>query len=252
MSDHGVSGRVALVTGGSRGIGRSISEQLAAAGARVAVNYRSDHDAAASTVGAIQSAGGTAAAFAADVSVDDEVERLVQDVTEELGPVDLLVNNAGIFDYAGHQETTAELWRQTIDVNLTSAFLVSGAVKDGMIERGYGRIVNVASIAALRPRPKSIAYAASKAGMIGLTRSLAEAVAPDGVRVNAVAPGLIKTDILTDVDQSVLDGLVEATPMKRIGQPEDIAGVVVFLLGDDSNFMTGQTLVASGGRVTLP
>ena len=252
MSDHGVSGRVALVTGGSRGIGRSISEQLAAAGARVAVNYRSDHDAAAATVGAIQSAGGTAAAFAADVSVDDEVERLVQDVTEELGPVDLLVNNAGIFDYGGHQETTAELWRQTIDVNLTSAFLVSWAVKDGMIERGYGRIVNVASIAALRPRPKSIAYAASKAGMIGLTRSLAEAVAPDGVRVNAVAPGLIKTDILTDVDQSVLDGLVEATPMKRIGQPEDIAGVVVFLLGDDSNFMTGQTLVASGGRVTLP
>ena len=252
MSDHGVSGRVALVTGGSRGIGRSISEQLAAAGARVAVNYRSDHDAAASTVGAIQSAGGTAAAFAADVSVDDEVERLVQDVTEELGPVDLLVNNAGIFDYGGHQETTAELWRQTIDVNLTSAFLVSWAVKDGMIERGYGRIVNVASIAALRPRPKSIAYAASKAGMIGLTRSLAEAVAPDGVRVYAVAPGLIKTDILTDVDQSVRDGLVEATPMKRIGQPEDIAGVVVFLLGDDSNFMTGQTLVASGGRVTLP
>ena len=252
MSDHGVSGRVALVTGGSRGIGRSISEQLAAAGARVAVNNRSDHDAAAATVGAIQSAGGTAAAFAADVSVDDEVERLVQDVTEELGPVDLLVNNAGIFDYGGHQETTAELWRQTIDVNLTSAFLVSWAVKDGMIERGYGRIVNVASIAALRPRPKSIAYAASKAGMIGLTRSLAEAVAPDGVRVNAVAPGLIKTDILTDVDQSVLDGLVEATPMKRIGQPEDSAGVVVFLLGDDSNFMTGQTLVASGGRVTLP
>ena len=150
------------------------------------------------------------------------------------------------------KETTAELWRRTIDVNLTSAFLVTWAVKDGMIERGYGRIVNVASIAALRPRPKSIAYAASKAGMIGLTRSLAEAVAPDGVRVTAVAPGLIKTDSLTDVDQSVLDGLVEATPMKRIGQPEDIAGVVVFLLGDDSNFMTGQTLVASGGRVTLP
>ena len=252
MSDHGVSGRVALVTGGSRGIGRSISEQLAAAGARVAVNYRSDHDSAAATVGAIQSAGGTAAAFAADVSVDDEVERLVQEVTGELGPVDLLVNNAGIFDYGGHQETTAELWRRTIDVHLTSAFLVSWAVKDGMIERGYGRIVNVASIAALRPRPKSIAYAASKAGMIGLTRSLAEAVAADGVRVNAVAPGLIKTDILGDVDQSVLDELVEATPMKRIGQPEDIAGVVVFLLGDDSNFMTGQTLVASGGRVTLP
>ncbi len=252
MSDPGVSGRVALVTGGSRGIGRAISEQLAASGARVAVNYRSDHDSAAATVEAIEAAGGVAAAFAADVSVDAEVERLVREVTGELGPVDLLVNNAGIFDYGGHRETTAELWRRTIDVNLTSAFLVSWAVKDGMIERGYGRIVNVASIAALRPRPNSIAYAASKAGMIGLTRSLAEAVAADGVRVNAIAPGLVKTDILADVDQSVLDELVEATPMKRIGRPEDIAGVVVFLLGDDSNFMTGQTLVASGGRVTLP
>jgi NAD(P)-dependent dehydrogenase (short-subunit alcohol dehydrogenase family) len=139
-----------------------------------------------------------------------------------------------------------------MEVNLTSAFLVSWAVKDGMIERGYGRIVNVASIAALRPRPNSIAYAASKAGMIGLTRSLAEAVAGDGVRVNAIAPGLIQTDILADVDSGVLDELVEATPMKRIGQPDDIAGVTLFLLGDDSNFMTGQTLVASGGRVTLP
>ena len=252
MSGHGLAGRVALVTGGSRGIGRAISEQLATAGVRVAVNYRSDHASAEATVAAIESSGGTAMSVAADVSRDVDVERLVAEVGEGLGAVDLLVNNAGIFDYGGHRETTAELWRRTMEVNLTSAFLVSWAVKDGMIERGYGRIVNVASIAALRPRPKSIAYAASKAGMIGLTRSLAEAVAADGVRVNAVAPGLIKTDILGDVDQSVLDELVEATPMKRIGQPEDIAGVVVFLLGDDSNFMTGQTLVASGGRVTLP
>ena len=252
MSDHGLEGRVALVTGGSRGIGRAISVQLAAAGARVAVNYRSDHESAASTVAAIESAGGTAVPLAADVSVDSDVERLVADVVEALGPVDLLVNNAGIFDFGGHRETTAELWRRTIEVNLTGAFLVSWAVKDGMIERGYGRIVNVTSIAALRARPNSIAYAASKAGMIGLTRSLAGAVAAEGVRVNAVAPGLIETDILADVDQGVLDELVAATPMKRIGQPEDIAGVTLFLLGDNSNFMTGQTLVASGGRVTLP
>jgi len=252
MRDHGVEGRVALVTGGSRGIGRAISEQLAAAGARVAVNYRSDHESAAETVAAIESAGGTAVAVAADVSVDTDVGRLVAEVAGALGPVDLLVNNAGIFDYGGHRETTAKLWRRTIDVNLTSAFLVSWAVKDGMIERGYGRIVNVASIAALRPRPNSIAYSASKAGMIGLTRSLAEAVAGDGVRVNAIAPGLIETDILADVDREVLDDLVAATPMKRIGQPDDIAGVTLFLLGDNSNFMTGQTLVASGGRVTLP
>jgi NAD(P)-dependent dehydrogenase (short-subunit alcohol dehydrogenase family) len=252
MSDHGIAGRVALVTGGSRGIGRTISEQLAAAGARVAVNYRSDHDAAAETVAAIQSAGGTATAVAADVSNETDVDRLIADVDAELGPVDLLVNNAGIFDYGDHHETTVQLWHRTIAVNLTSAFLVSWAVKDGMIQRGYGRIVNVASIAALRPRPNSIAYAASKAGMVGLTRSLAEGVAGDGVRVNAIAPGLIETDILADVDKGVLDELVEATPMKRIGQPNDIASVTLFLLGDDSNFMTGQTLVASGGRVMLP
>ena len=252
MSDHGIEGRVALVTGGSRGIGRAISEQLAAAGARVAVNYRSDHDAAAETVAAIQSAGGTATAVAADVSNETDVDGLIADVDAALGPVDLLVNNAGIFDYGDHHETTVQLWHRTIAVNLTSAFLVSWAVKDGMIQRGYGRIVNVASIAALRPRPNSIAYAASKAGMVGLTRSLAEGVAGDGVRVNAIAPGLIETDILADVDKGVLDELVEATPMKRIGQPDDIASVTLFLLGDDSNFMTGQTLVASGGRVMLP
>ena len=252
MSDYGIEGRVALVTGGSRGIGRAISEQLAAAGARVAVNYRSDHGAAAETVAAIQSAGGTATAVAADVSNETDVDRLIADVDAALGPVDLLVNNAGIFDYGDHHETTVQLWHRTIAVNLTSAFLVSWAVKDGMIQRGYGRIVNVASIAALRPRPNSIAYAASKAGMVGLTRSLAEGVAGDGVRVNAIAPGLIETDILADVDKGVLDELVEATPMKRIGQPDDIASVALFLLGDDSNFMTGQTLVASGGRVMLP
>ena len=240
-----------MVTGAGRGIGRAICEAYGAAGAKVAAVARST-DELESIVGEIREAGGTAEAFTADLSDPAVPATLLADVGESLGTVEVLVNNAGIFDYGGHQETTAELWRRTIDVNLTSAFLVSWAVKDGMIERGYGRIVNVASIAALRPRPKSIAYAASKAGMIGLTRSLAEAVAADGVRVNAVAPGLIKTDILGDVDQSVLDELVEATPMKRIGQPEDIAGVVVFLLGDDSNFMTGQTLVASGGRVTLP
>ena len=215
MSDQGIDGRVALVTGGSRGIGRAISQELAAAGARVAVNYRSDHDAAAETVAAIQSAGGTAIAVAADVSNEADVDRLIAEVDAALGPVDLLVNNAGIFDYGDHHETTVQLWHRTIAVNLTSAFLVSWAVKDGMIQRGYGRIVNVASIAALRPRPNSIAYAASKAGMVGLTRSLAEGVAGDGVRVNAIAPGLIETDILAGVDTGVLDDLVEATPMKR-------------------------------------
>ncbi len=252
MSGRGLDGRVALVTGGSRGIGRGISEALAATGVQVAVNYRSDESSAAATVESITAAGGVARSFLADVSIDEDVARLVGEVNESLGPIELLVNNAGIFDYGTHETTTAELWRRTLDVNLTSAFLVSWAVKDGMIQRGYGRIVNISSIAALRARPNSIAYAASKAGMTGLTKSLAEAVAGDGVRVNAVAPGLIATDILDGVDPLVLDALVDATPIHRIGDPEDISGVVLFLLSDDSNFMTGQTLVASGGRVMLP
>ena len=130
--------------------------------------------------------------------------------------------------------------------------MVSWAVKEGMIERGFGRIVNVSSIAGLRARPNSIAYAASKAGMIGLTKSLAAAVAGQGLTVNAIAPGLIDTEILDGVEQAVIDQLVDATPMGRIGLPVDIAQVVLFLVSDQSGFMTGQTLVASGGRVMLP
>ncbi len=245
-------GRVALVTGGSRGIGRACCLRLARAGASVAVNFARQDVAAADVVDAIRSEGGTAAAFQADVTSENAVKTMVADVERALGPIDLLVNNAGIFERASHTETTPELWRRTIDTNLTGVYTVTWAVKDGMVARRFGSIVNLTSVSALRARPMSIAYAASKAGVVALTKSLAEAVAGDGVRVNAVAPGLIDTEILEGVDQGVLDGLVETTPMKRIGTPEEIADVVHFLLSDASRFMTGQTLVASGGRVMLP
>jgi NAD(P)-dependent dehydrogenase (short-subunit alcohol dehydrogenase family) len=188
----------------------------------------------------------------ADVSQPNEVDELVADVERILGPVDLLVNNAGVFDYVSHAETTLEIWQRTLDNNLTSAYLVTWAVKDSMLERDFGRIVNMSSISALRPRPNSIAYAASKAGLIGLTKSLAEAVADKNLRVNGIAPGLIETDIIADVDQAALDTIIQATPMKRIGTPEEIAELATFLLSERSRFMTGQTLVASGGRVMLP
>ena len=136
--------------------------------------------------------------------------------------------------------------------NLDSAFLVTWGVKESMIQREYGRIVNISSIAGVRPRPMSIAYAASKAGMIGFARSLAQALAPHNIRVNTVAPGLIATDILDGVAQQDLQDLIDATPIPRIGKAEEIAELVLFLLSDRSSFMTGQTLVASGGRVTLP
>jgi 3-oxoacyl-[acyl-carrier protein] reductase len=245
-------GRTALVTGGSRGIGRAVCVALAQDGANVAINYRANESAASETARLVEEAGGKTLVVQADVSQADDVDRMVAETERALGPVDLLVNNAGVFDYVSHAETTLEIWQRTLDNNLTSAFLVTWAVKDGMLARGFGRIVNMSSISGLRPRPNSIAYAASKAGLIGLTKSLAEAVADQNVRVNGIAPGLIETDIIADVDQAALDTIINATPMQRIGTPEEIAELVTFLLSERSRFMTGQTLVASGGRVMLP
>jgi 3-oxoacyl-[acyl-carrier protein] reductase len=177
---------------------------------------------------------------------------MVERIEGSLGPIDLLVNNAGIFHFGDHTQLPLETWRAQIDVNLTGAYLVTWAVKDGMIARRFGRIVNVSSIAALRPRPLSIAYAVAKAGLIAFTKCCAEAFAPHNVRVNALAPGLIETDIIADVDPALRQKLIDATPVGRIGEPEEMAKVVAFLLADDSSFMTGQTVVASGGRVMLP
>jgi len=246
------AGKTAIVTGGSKGIGRVCCEQLAAAGAAVVVNYSSSEESAFEVVHNIESAGGRALAIPADISCADEVQAMVNTAEQALGPIDLLVNNAGIFDYVPHDQTTPQIWKRTLDVNLTGTYNVTWAVKQGMIERGYGNIVNMASISALRPRPLSIAYAVSKAGMVSLTQSLSVALAKNGIRVNAIAPGLIETDIISDVHPSDLEKIINQTPMERIGQPQEIAELVLFLLSDRSSFMTGQTLVASGGRVMLP
>ncbi len=247
-----LAGRTALVTGGAKGIGAACCRLLAAAGAQVAVNYRSSGDAAERLVAELLSEGAAAVACRADVTSDDAVQQMVATVESQLGPIDLLVNNAGIFDFVTHEETTPEQWQRTLDINLTGCYRVTWTVKQGMIERGFGRIVNMSSISALRARPRSIAYAVSKAGMTALTKSLAEAVAAHNIRVNAVAPGLIDTEIIKDVDQSIVDSIVANTPLGRLGQPDDIAEVVLFLLSERSRFMTGQTIVASGGRVMLP
>ena len=254
MTDHEriFAGKTALVTGGSRGIGRACCLRLGEAGARVAVNFCSNEDAAIETARLVEEAGSSAICVRADVASAGDVDRMIGEIDSKLGPVDLLVNNAGVFDYVSHAGTTRAIWQRTIDVNLTGAFLVAWAVKDGMIERGYGRIVNMSSISALDARPMSIAYSASKAGLVGLTKSLAAALAPHKIRVNAVAPGLIDTEILEGVEQSVLERLIDATPMKRIGTPEEIAAMVFFLLSDESGFTTGQTIVSDGGRVMRP
>jgi 3-oxoacyl-[acyl-carrier protein] reductase len=252
MSEPDFENRTVLVTGGSRGIGRACCVRLARAGARVAVNYRSRQEEAAETARLVEGAGGQAMSVAGDVADERSVADMVQRVNDRFGPIDMLVNNAGIFEYVTHEETTLDHWRRTLDVNLTGTYIVTWAVKEQMIARKFGRIVNISSIAALRARPRAIAYAASKAGVVAFTKSTAEALIPYNIRINAVAPGLIDTEILHDVRKETLARIIEETPMKRIGQADEVADVVHFLLSEASRFMMGQTLVASGGRVMLP
>jgi len=252
MSEKCFDGVTALVTGGSRGIGRACCVRLGQAGANVVVNYRSRKADAEETARLVEVAGGQAQILAADVSDETAVESMVSEIEKGFGPVELLVNNAGIFELLPHEKTTAAHWRRTMDVNLTGLYLVTWAVKDRMIERGYGRIVNVASIAGIRGRPMAIAYSVSKAGVIEFTKSASEALVKHGIRMNAVAPGLVGTEILDGVDETLLDNMVAGTPISRMGQPREIADAVFYLLSDQSSFINGQTIVADGGRVMLP
>lgn len=252
MSEPDFENRTVLVTGGSRGIGRACCERLAKAGARIAINYHSRSEDAEETANLVRAAGSEAVTVQANVADEKSVAQMVKEVNERLGPIDMLVNNAGIFEYVTPETTTLDHWKRTIDVNLTGLYIVTWAVKDQMIERRFGRIVNMSSISALRSRPYGIAYSASKAGIIAFTKSASEALIPFNIRMNAVAPGLIETEIIDDVDQQTIDRIVDQTPMKRIGQPEEVADVVHYLLSEASRFMLGQTLVACGGRVMLP
>jgi 3-oxoacyl-[acyl-carrier protein] reductase len=244
--------RVALVTGGSRGIGRSTALRLARDGADVAISFASRSREADDVVAEIRALGRKAICVACNVARPDDVGRLVLRTREHLGPIDLLAHCGAISNISDHKGLTYELWLETIDVNLNGAFLVVFAVKDEMVARGFGRIVLISSVAALRPRKMQIHYASAKAGVIALTRCCAEAFAPHNVRVNCVAPGLIETEMAHVLADKAMKRIVADTPLGRIGQPDEIASVIRFLLSEESSFMTGETLSASGGRVTLP
>ncbi len=246
---HEFIDRVALVTGGSRGIGRATALRLAEEGAQVAISFARRADAAAEVVREIEQRGRRAIAHRCDVGQPADVSSLVARTREELGPIDLLAHCGAISNLAAHAELTPETWRRMIDVNLTGTYNVVFAVKDEMLLRQFGRIVLVSSVAALLPRRMQIHYAASKAGVMALARCCADAFAEHDVRVNCVAPGLIETEMAHVLSDERLEQAVERTPLQRIGQPEEIVGVIRFLLSDDAGFVTGQTLVASGGRV---
>lgn len=246
------TGRVALVTGGSRGIGRATVLALARGGADVALGFASRESTAAEVTAEVEALGRRAVAVRADVGRQADVDRLVQTTREVLGPIDLVAHCGAISNVADHDELTFERWAETIDVNLHGTFRVVFAVKDEMIRRAFGRIVCLSSIAALRPRARQIHYAAAKAGVIAMVRCCAEAFAPHNVRINGVAPGLIDTEMARVLPPDVFQRVVDETPMRRLGRPEEIAELVAFLLSERSSFMTGQTVVSSGGRVTLP
>jgi len=236
-----LKGRIALVTGGSRGIGRAVALALAEAGAAVAVNYLERATEAQIVVEAIRSAGGRAMAVAADVSRSAAVSQMMASVTRELGPVDVLVNNAGIGLIRSVDELTEEDFDRTIAVNLKSAFLCIQAVAPGMRERKWGRIINISSGAARGAGGIGPHYNASKAGMEGLTRGYAARLVKDGITVNAVAPSLIETDMV----RSGLASSPARIPLGRFGTAEECAQVVLMLVGNA--YMTGQTVALSGG-----
>jgi 3-oxoacyl-[acyl-carrier protein] reductase len=235
-----LKGKVALVTGGSRGIGRAIAISLAEAGAAVAVNYLSKAGEAKAVVEAIHKLGGRAISVGADVSLAAAVTGMVAGVERELGPVDILINNAGIAINRPVDELTEEDFDRTMAVNLKSVFLCTQAVLPGMRKRRWGRIVNISSGAARGAGGIGPHYNASKAGMEGMTRGYAARLVKDGITVNAVAPSLIETDMVTAVASSAA-----RIPLGRFGKPEECAKIVMMLL--DNEYMTGQTVALSGG-----
>jgi len=237
--------RVALVTGGSRGIGKAIALALAAAGAAIALNYRERVEEAEAVAARIRGSGRRAAIFGADVSLRVAVQSMVHDIEVELGPVDILVNNAGMAVARGLDDITEDDFDHTLAVNLKSAFLCTQAVLPGMRARRWGRIVNVSSIGArIGAGSVSIAYAAAKAGIEGLTRGYALRLASEGVSVNAVAPGLVATEM----GQPLIDaGVAARIPVGRPGTGEEIAQAVLLLAGNA--YMTGQTLAVNGGSL---
>lgn len=236
-----LTGRIALVTGASRGIGRSVAVALAKAGADVAINYRQMEKKARSTREQIVTQAKRALTVRADVSSSVEVTRMIRTVEDKLGPIDILVNNAGMANPKGLEDITEEDWDETMSVNLKSAFLVTQAALPGMRERSWGRIINITSGAAYTGGIIGPHYSASKAGMEGLTRAYAALLVKEGITVNAIAPSIIETDMIKKGKD-----FTNYIPVGRMGQPDEVAQAVVFAAGNA--YMTGQSILLNGGR----
>ena len=242
----------ALVTGASRGIGAATARALAEEGWSVGINYSRDRDGAERIAGSIEDDGGTALAVGADVADPESADQMLSQLTEELGPVLVLVNNAGMTADGLSMRLSDEDWSRVLDVNLTAAFRLTRAVIGPMMRQRFGRVINVASVVGLRANPGQANYAASKAGLIAFTRTVAVEVARRGVTVNAVAPGLIETELTWDFTSNGSEpggsnSLLDAIPARRPGSPEDVAACIRFLASDQAAYVTGAVLPIDGG-----
>ena len=247
--DQRCAGKLVLVTGAQRGIGRAIAVRFAAAGADVALNFLDDHAAAASAAAEIAALGRRATTIAADIAKPAQARRLVADAERALGPIDVLVNNAGIFPRAPFLDLTEDTWDAVLDTNLKATFVCAQEVARRMVAAGRpGAIINLSSGAPYRGSMRATAYMASKLGIVGLTRGMARELAPHGIRVNAIAPGVTNTAMprLGNTEEA-LAAIARSNPTGRLAEPEDIADVVVFLATDDARHLIGQLIHVNGG-----
>lgn len=242
-----LAGQVALVTGGSRGIGRAISEQLAAQGARVAINYASNSSAADDVVGSLQASGVEAKAYGFDVSDPEAVAAGVKQVVSDFGGIDVLVNNAGIADDGLLVRTSPEQWQRTISINLSGCFYCAKAVAKPMMKARRGRIITISSVIGEMGNAGQAAYGASKAGVFGLTKSLARELGSRNITVNAVTPGYIQTDMTSSMSDDQTEALKSQIVLGRLGETNDVAEMVVFLASPKASYITGQVIGVNGG-----
>ena len=242
-----LSGKIAVVTGGSRGIGRAICQRLAALGATVIVNYVSNPAAAEETVQSIQSAGGKAEAVQFNVAVAGEIEAAFKNILDMHGRVDILVNNAGITRDGLLMKMKDEQWDEVLNTNLKGVFLCTKAVSRAMMKQRWGRIINITSVIGFAGNAGQANYAAAKAGIVGFTKSVAKELASRGITVNGVAPGYIVTDMTRDLSEEVTNTIKGEIPMGVLGEADDIAGAVAYLASDDARYVTGQFIHVNGG-----